>query len=112
MVQVLEETLQMWLDGMATLQIDMVGMYDIPAPRAKQTDTTFTLFHLEGENVSLAQLWQLTKQLEALPFVSSWEEVIMQIAPGQYYSLLTVILAVSSDHWSFLKEIEVSEEDN
>jgi hypothetical protein len=71
MVQVLQETLQMWLDGMATLHIDILGMYGIPAPRANQRYTRYTVFHLEGENASLAELWQLTKQLEALPLVSS-----------------------------------------
>ena len=52
MRQVLQETLQEWLDGMARLQIDIAGMYDLPAPGLT---TTSTLFLLEGENSSSHQ---------------------------------------------------------
>ena len=103
--QVLEETLQVWLDGMATLHINILAMHDIAAPRLQETNNVpSTLFLLKGENASLTELWQLTKQLEALPIVSSWEEVVMQIAPQEYQSLLAVVLAVSSEQWSFLQE--------
>src|SRR5437016_6231415 len=65
--QVLQETLQMWLDDMATLHIDILGMHDIAAPRLQETNNVpSTLFLLEGENASLTELWHLTKQLEAL----------------------------------------------
>jgi hypothetical protein len=99
MPQVLQETLQEWLDGMVRLQIDILDMSDIRTPGST---TTSTLFLLKGEAIHLAQLWQLTKQLEALPLVSSWEEVIVQIAPQEYCSFLVVVLAVTAEQWNFL----------
>jgi hypothetical protein len=114
MQSVLQETLQEWLDRLATLQIDIVGMYDIMAPHAtsRSSATPSTLFLLDGEPAQLAKLWQLTKQLEVLPLVSSWEEGLIQIAPQEYHWLFPVILAVASDQWSFLQETEMSGEDS
>ena len=66
---------------------------------------------LEGENASLAQLWNLTKQLEATALILSWEQVVMQVVSQEYRSLLAVVLAVSSEQWSFLQETDMSEED-
>ena len=103
--QVLQETLLAWLDAMTALFIDTHVMVDLPTPGATSLST---LFVLEGTPDHLAHLWQLTKQLELLPLVSSWEEVVMQSAPQEYHSLLAVVLAVPAEQWNFVQEMEMS----
>ncbi len=108
--QVLQETLQLWLDGLAALHIDILAMDDIPTPSWAKwaSNSTSTLFLLEGTSDHLAELWQLTKQLELLPLVSSWEHITTEIEPQVYCSVLAVVLAVSSEQWNFVQEREMS----
>ena len=103
--QVLQETLLEWLDAMDALSIDVLTMDDLPTPGSTPTST---LFLLEGTPAHLAQLWQLTKQLEILPLVSSWERMTVQTAPHEYHSLLVVVLALAGEQWNFVQEREMN----
>ncbi len=108
MQHVLQETLLEWLDAMGTLFIDIHGMVDLPIPGSTSTST---LFVLEGTPDHLTHLWQLTKQLELLPLVASWEQMTVQIEPQEYRSLLAVVLAVPIEQWDFVQEREMSRGD-
>ena len=90
---------------MDALAIDVLTMDDLPTPGAPPTST---LFLLQGEPIHLDHFWQLTKQLEILPLVSSWEQITVEIEPHDYCSVLAVVLAVPAEQWNFVQEIEMN----